>query len=357
MGIKDLSKIIKKYAPDSIKTVPISNYKYKVLTIDASIYLYQYKYREKNFINGILNQSLILLKNNITPFYIFDGKPPKEKKDTLKGRSDRKKENQTKIDDLNSSLMNVNTIQEIEDIQNEIKKIKRNMIYVRSQDKKDCMTLLKTLGIPHMVANGEAEILCSRICEQKLAFGCVSEDSDILPNGSPFLIRDFRLHQKYVQEYNKEELLDTLNITHEQFVDFCIMCGCDYVDRIKGIGPVNALKLIRKYKNIETILENISNQKKYKIPEDYDMKYKEARQLFTENDNDFILNNVKPLMKLQNPNMDEFNKFIETQESISPKFIKEVNNNWNKYLDTINRVMEIDNIKRRKQTNIMSFFS
>lgn len=29
-----------------------------------------------------------------------------------------------------------------------------------------------------------------------------------------------------------------LQLTMEQFIDLCILCGCDYTDSIKGIGPV-----------------------------------------------------------------------------------------------------------------------
>ena len=66
---------------------------------------------------------------------------------------------------------------------------------------------------------------------------------------------------------------------YNQFIDLCILCGCDYTDSIFGIGPVTALQLIREYKNIETILENIKD-KKYVVPENF--MYKEARQLFKE---------------------------------------------------------------------------
>ena len=37
----------------------------------------------------------------------------------------------------------------------------------------------------------------------------------------------------------------------DQFVDMCIMCGCDYVNNIRGIGPVRALQLIQKHGTID----------------------------------------------------------------------------------------------------------
>lgn len=34
-------------------------------------------------------------------------------------------------------------------------------------------------------------------------------------------------------------------------------CGCDYTEKIEGIGPGTAYKLIKEYKNIERILEHV----------------------------------------------------------------------------------------------------
>jgi flap endonuclease-1 len=62
--------------------------------------------------------------------------------------------------------------------------------------------------------------------------------------------------------------LEGLQLSHDEFVDLCILLGCDYCDSIKGVGPKTALKLIREYKNIETILQNI-NTEKYKVPDNW----------------------------------------------------------------------------------------
>ena len=46
-----------------------------------------------------------------------------------------------------------------------------------------------------------------------------------------------------------------MELDYGQFVDFCIMCGCDYTETIRGIGPKTALALIRKHKTIGGVLE------------------------------------------------------------------------------------------------------
>lgn len=62
----------------------------------------------------------------------------------------------------------------------------------------------------------------------------------------------------------------------DQFIDLCILLGCDYCDKIRGIGPKSALKLIQEKKTIEEILKNLD--KKYTVPEGF--MFKEARRLF-----------------------------------------------------------------------------
>jgi len=44
-------------------------------------------------------------------------------------------------------------------------------------------------------------------------------------------------------------------MTYEEFVDLCILCGCDYTEWLEGVGPVTAFKLIKEHKTIEKVLE------------------------------------------------------------------------------------------------------
>jgi flap endonuclease-1 len=68
-----------------------------------------------------------------------------------------------------------------------------------------------------------------------------------------------------------------------QFIDLCILLGCDYLDPIKGIGPSTAIKLIRDHKNLEGIVEHLkTGQKKLTIPDDW--PFADARLLFLEPD-------------------------------------------------------------------------
>jgi flap endonuclease-1 len=41
-----------------------------------------------------------------------------------------------------------------------------------------------------------------------------------------------------------------MQFTYDEFIDFCILSGCDYTTRIKNIGVVTAYKFIKNYGNI-----------------------------------------------------------------------------------------------------------
>ena len=70
------------------------------------------------------------------------------------------------------------------------------------------------------------------------------------------MLRSIDTKNETVVEITQESLLSQINLTKEQFLDVCIMCGTDFNKNMRNIGPVKALKLIREYKSIEGIRDN-----------------------------------------------------------------------------------------------------
>ncbi|KAK6121059.1 hypothetical protein DH2020_045197 [Rehmannia glutinosa] len=105
---------------------------------------------------------------------------------------------------------------------------------------------------------------------------------DTLAFGAPRFIRhlmDPSFKKIPVMEFEVLMILEELNLTMDQFIDLCILSGCDYCDSIRGIGGVTALKLIHQHGSIERILESI-NKERYQVPDDW--AYQESRRLFKE---------------------------------------------------------------------------
>ena len=82
-----------------------------------------------------------------------------------------------------------------------------------------------------------------------------------------------------------------MKLTQKEFIDLCILCGCDYTNTIGGIGPVKAYKFIQDFGTIEEVLkhvewevahQNSGKKARFIIPEEF--AFDEARKLFTGNE-------------------------------------------------------------------------
>jgi len=176
---------------------------------------------------------------------------------------------------------------------------------------------------------------------------------DILANGCQVFLKNFSSDKNFVDEYCLEGILQNLEINYEQFVDLCILCGCDYTSKIYGIGHVNAYKLIKKYNNIEGILENIKDFPKFKVPTNFD--YKNARRLFFDPFNFEEIKEYIPEFKMKEPQLEKLIEFVE-DVNIHKKYVKEINENLMSYYLNINQACfyQNDKLKQKKITNYFS---
>ena len=158
--------------------------------------------------------------------------------------------------------------------------------------KEDAKYLLQLMGLPVIEAKGEAEAQCAQMVKDGIAWGTASEDIDSLTFGTTRLIRGFNALSP-IRLLHLDHVREGLGLTTQlQFIDLCILCGCDYLDKIQGIGPVSALKLIHQFHSIENILlhlqerqhkiQNTHKKQKYSyLPSEYFLKeYVSTRQYF-----------------------------------------------------------------------------
>ena len=76
-----------------------------------------------------------------------------------------------------------------------------------------------------------------------------------------------------------EEVLDRLELSHAEFIDMCILCGCDYTDTLPGIGTVRALRLIKEHGRIETAVDEFFTKRGKPVNLD-NFRFEEARKAF-----------------------------------------------------------------------------
>lgn len=68
-----------------------------------------------------------------------------------------------------------------------------------------------------------------------LTFGMwIAEQSILNVLGTEILVRGFNNKKEPILEISFNQMLKELDMPYEQFIDLCILCGCDYTQTIDG---------------------------------------------------------------------------------------------------------------------------
>ncbi len=339
MGV-DISDIIQ------AREIKFTDLKGKVVAIDAYNSLYQFlsiirqpdgtplrdsQGQVTSHLSGLLYRTTNYVAEGIKPVYVFDGKPPDLKMRTVKERIEIRNRAMEEWEELKKKG-------EVEEARIKAQQASHLTPEMVENSKK----LLDYMGIPWVQAPSEGEAQASYMAKKGDAYSTASQDFDSLLFGSPTLIRNMAITGKrklprkrvYVnikpEMINLNENLKNLEITREQLIDIGILVGTDFNNGIKGIGPKTALKLIKKYKNIETVMkeknikiENLGEIRKIflspPVTDDYILEWKNPNDEkiieFLCEEHDFSKERVENAIK----KMKEFKKYRE-QRSLDSWF-------------------------------------
>ena len=259
MGIKYLLKFLNNNYSDTINVINTPNFNGQKVAIDVSIILYQviiairnsgadltnHKGEITSHILGLFNKTISLLKNNIIPIYVFDGIPPIYKKKCIDTRKEMKYQAYLKLEQAQTN-------------EERIKYFKRT-VSISAEQLKECKLLLDLMGIPHITAPAEADSQCAYLVKMGIADSVITEDMDILTFGANKIYRNVTSKHKDTLEINLHTILDKIDLTYDQFIEFCILLGCDYCERIKELSPLEIYTYYYKYKNIPDTLNKLKN--------------------------------------------------------------------------------------------------
>jgi flap endonuclease-1 len=279
MGVK-LSDLVVK------KDVSWNDLSEKILAVDSSNMLFQFissirqrdgtplmdsQGRVTSHLVGISSRIPSLLSKGIKPCFVFDGKAP-----ALKfGDQERMKEQKEKAAKKLEQAKEEEDEESMHKYSRMTAKLDKNMI---EESKK----LLEAIGLPVIQAPSEAEAQASYMCKKKKVWAVASSDYDCLLFQSPRMLINLTLSQKRKtssggiksvspQIIELSQVLNDLQIDHEQLLVLGIMVGTDYnPGGIKGIGPKKALKLLQTDQNFDTIFKGL----------DADFDWKEVLEVF-----------------------------------------------------------------------------
>lgn len=267
----------------------LENLKGKSLAVDANNYLYQFlsliRTRDgtplkdshgniTSHLSGLIFRSTRLIHDyKIDLIFVFDGEPPRLKQQEilkrrrLREKATREYEEAIKVKDYATAFSKAVMTS----------RLTKPLI-------EDAKQLLHLLGIPYVQAPSEAETQTAYMAMKGDVWAASSKDYDSLLFGAPKLLRYLTIYGREFlpskgtsralkpELINLNEFLSAYAISREQLIDLAILIGTDFNEGIKGIGPKTAMKLIKEYKKLENLPNNIQS----KIPENHE----EIRQIF-----------------------------------------------------------------------------
>ncbi|EPQ50958.1 PIN domain-like protein [Gloeophyllum trabeum ATCC 11539] len=351
MGIKGLYGLISEHAPAAIKEHEIKTLFGRKVAIDASMSIYQFliavRQRDGEMLTndagettshlmGFFYRTIRMVENGIKPAYVFDGKPPELKSGVLAKRFERREEAKEEGEEAKET----GTVEEMD-------RFARRQVRVTKEHNEECRKLLKLMGIPVVVAPSEAEAQCAELARGGKVYAAGSEDMDTLTFNAPILLRHLTFSEakkQPISEIDLAKVLEGLEMDMSQFIDLCILLGCDYLEPIKGIGPKNALKLIREHGGLKGAIEELRKKvaakgeeagddaKKKKggihIPQDW--PWEEAKKLFEKPD---VIPADELEIEWQNPDVDGLVDFLVTEKGFNEDRVRKGAEKLQKHLN------------------------
>lgn len=322
MGIKYLNKFLKDNASNSIKLCNLSELSGKKIAIDISIYMYRFA-SDDTLIENMYLMLSVFRNYNIIPIFIFDGKPPAEKRELLQKRKEDKQEAEQEYQKLKNSLEINRDMDETDkqEILNNMDILKKKFISISKNDIEMVKNLIRACGATYYDAPGEADELCAMLTMKDKVWGCLSEDMDMFVYGCHRVIRYLSLMNHTAVIYDLKGILHNLGINQQNLRDICVLSGTDYNIECDDTNTLTkTLKYFKKYHRSKSTLTfyewlNVNYSETIK---DYELltKINNMFDLSTNHYNIKIFENIKikngPILK------DEMKNILRTDGFIFP---------------------------------------
>jgi 5'-3' exonuclease len=233
MGIKNLNRYLKKYSTTGIKNITIKEIQNKTIVVDTSIYLY--KYLEQN---ALLESFFIMVTEfrcyNITPLFIFDGKPDESKMELLWKRVYKKQEALKEFHDLKYKLNTTLDIDEIEkdNIIKKIEQCRKKSTRVKETDVIALKELFDIMGVYYYDAPMEADVVCAYFVKSGKAWACMSDDMDMFVYGCHRVLREWRIEKKFGLLYETATITKEIKVHPSYLTALLLLLGSDYLQDI-----------------------------------------------------------------------------------------------------------------------------
>ena len=115
--------------------------------------------------------------------------------------------------------------------------------------------LSRVIGVPTITAPSEAEMMAAALCRDNLVDTVVSNDVDALLFGSPHVTKQLQVSSNRILRARLEELETHMELDLERLRDLAVLCGCDFHEGIKGVGPRKGAILLQRHGGLFEVLK------------------------------------------------------------------------------------------------------
>lgn len=256
MGVRGLTGCLRWAASHTIKEPVWANLKGKKIGIDILGFLYKTKANRQSVFLYLGKLIARFKQYDIIPVPIFDGKPPEEKREALKQRATLRAESDIKKKSLSDELTTVPMSEAQKAIvKNEITVLEHNSSYLTSEERDQAKRFFYACGVLFLNATGEADNVLSYFAKRGEFAAIMSNDLDLLARGVETLLvpEDYALpgDMSGWKQYNLSAILKALDFDYSQFLEMCVLMGCDYTAGIKSMPYKSAYWAIKYRGSIE----------------------------------------------------------------------------------------------------------
>lgn len=300
----------------------------------------------KEFIEEIMKFFLQLLESGITPVIVYDGAYPEAKKEYAHKRSAAVREKTEKEYKILKEKFMKNSFsisgKEVE----KYRKLSTALSYPNHKQIELYKNIINTLGFKVYQSNGDGERLACSLVKSGLCIAVWSQDYDCLVHGAHTVILGLKGYTyqdnnrvTMVETISLQKVLKALELTFQQYVEMCIISGCDYNDNIPRYGVGTVYKDIKKYGNYLNIYEKVIKIK------DWDVSFLNFSKAMEE----FISKDITDLMIMEAWEDYDDPEYGDTEKEI---MLPDINKNL---LGKCRKILEIYNLSNHLDPIIYAY--
>ncbi|KAH0789742.1 exonuclease 1 [Histomonas meleagridis] len=277
MGIQGLLPAVR----DATEITNISRFTGKKAGIDGFVWLHRgclscgrelaKGLHTTKYISYFMKRIQILIDNRVRPLVVFDGNDLPAKKYTNEKRRQKRAEHNKLAEEFEKRGL----------------KAEADFHYSKSIEitpdvLHPLLTTLKKHNIEFIVAPYEADAQLAFLAYNHIVDIVITEDSDLLVYKCPRTV--YKLEQNgncHLIELTKIfSIKEFSGMTHEMFVECCVLSGCDYLPSIPKMGIRTAAKKMQMYHSGLAIISSLRLEEKWDVPPNYESDFTKACLVF-----------------------------------------------------------------------------